>query len=102
MITYPICDTARLTLYEREVLAPGAGHRGASGLISNQVIRQTGGAYRQGRGGTGGGRQSGRGEGEVEGTVRPLHTRWCGFVLPGDPCCAGQACGGQITTLEDE
>lgn len=43
LITYPICDIARQTLYGGEVLAPGAGHRGASGLISNQVIRQTGG-----------------------------------------------------------
>lgn len=48
LITYPICDTARLTLYEREVLAPGAGHRGASGLISNQVRRQTGGGTQSG------------------------------------------------------
>lgn len=32
-----LCDTTRAT--EREVLAPGAGHRGASGLISSQVIR---------------------------------------------------------------
>lgn len=35
-------------MYEREVLAPGAGHRGASGLISVQVIRQTGGALQAG------------------------------------------------------
>lgn len=55
LITYPICDTARRTLYEREV-APGAGHRRASALISKQVIRQTGWARRQGHGGTGGGR----------------------------------------------
>lgn len=48
LITYPICDTARRTLYEREVLAPGAGHRGASGLISVQVIRQPGGALQAG------------------------------------------------------
>lgn len=82
LITYPICDTVRLTLYEREVLAPAAGHRGASGLISSQVIRQTGGAYRQGHGGTGGGRQS---RGEEEGIVGRLYTRRCGFVLPGGP-----------------
>lgn len=74
LITYPICDTAGLTLYEREVLAPGAGHCGASGLISVQVIRQTGGAYRQGHRGTGGGRQSGNGKGEGEGIVGLLHT----------------------------
>lgn len=73
LITYPICDTVRLTLYEREVLAPAAGHRGASGLISSQVIRQTGGAYRQGRGGTGGGRQSG-------GRIRGL---WDGSIPAG-------------------
>lgn len=48
LITYPICDTARQTLYEREMLAPGAGHRGASGLISVQVIRQTGGDIQAG------------------------------------------------------
>lgn len=87
-------------MYEREVLAPVAGHCGASGLISVQVIRQTGGANRQGHSGTGGGRQSGIGKGEGEGIVGLLHTH--GFVLPGDPCCAGQACRVQITTLEDE
>lgn len=66
LITHPISDTTRLTLCEREVLAPGAGHRRASRLISSQVIRQTGGAYRQGHSGTGEGRQSERGNGEGE------------------------------------
>lgn len=39
----------------------------------------------------------GMGRGEGAGIVGPLHTRRRGFVLPGDPCCAGQACQGQIT-----
>lgn len=42
------------------------------------------------------------GAGEGEGIVGVLHTRRCGFVLPGDPRCAGQACQGQITVPEDE
>lgn len=40
--------------------------------------------------------KSGGGE-EAEGIVGALHSRRCGFVLPGDPRCAGQACQGQIT-----
>lgn len=44
----------------------------------------------------------GEGKGVGEGIVGQLHTRWCGFVLPGDPCCAGQACRGQITMPKDE
>lgn len=35
LITCPVCDAAPLTLCEGEVLAPGAGHRGAPGLISS-------------------------------------------------------------------
>lgn len=96
LITHPICDTAWLTLYEREVLAPGAGHRGASSLISSQVMRQSGRAEagtrwdrRRGEGGTGN-----------RGTA-PIPTG-VGFVLPEDPCCAAQACRGQITEPEDE
>lgn len=80
------------------MLAPGAGHRGASGLISVQVIRQTGGDIQAGT------RCNRRrqtewewGGGEGAGIVGPLYTRRRGFVLPGDPCCAGQACQGQIT-----
>lgn len=49
LITYPICDTARLTLWKKEVLAPGAGHCRASSLISVQVIRQTAGHIGRGR-----------------------------------------------------
>lgn len=41
------------------------------------------------------------GGGEGEGIVGALHTRRCGFVLPGDPRCAAQACQGQITVPED-
>lgn len=41
------------------------------------------------------------GGGEAEGIVGALHSRRCGFVLPGDPRCAGQACQGQITVPED-
>lgn len=44
----------------------------------------------------------GMGRGGGKGIVGLLHTRQNGFVLPGDPCCAGQACRGQITTPEDE
>lgn len=85
LITYPFCYTARLTLYEREVLAPGAGHHRASGLISNKVIRQTGGAYRQGHGGTREGKQSGRGNGKGEGDcgTGPFLAVW--VCSPGGP-----------------
>lgn len=105
LITYSICDTARQTLYEREVLAPGAGHRGASGLISVQVIRQTGGALQPGMW------CSGRRQTECDwerlgghwrgGIVGVLRSHRCGFVLPGDPRCAEQACQGQITVQGD-
>lgn len=39
--------------------------------------------------------------GKGRGAAGLLHSRRCGFVLPGDPCRAGQACKGQITA-EDE
>lgn len=101
LIAGPIWDATRVTLYEKEVLAPGNGHYGAPGLISSQVIRETGGAHSQGHVGQEETDRVGEGdrEREEEGIVGLLYTHQYAFVVPEDPCCGEQACRGQILRI---